>query len=443
MGFERRDASWLTFEQAKGRILLDARRHLLPVEHRAPEDAAGMALAEDVKSTVLLPPWDNSAMDGYAVRGDDVAGATVEHPVELRVVDAVRPGRLPEVPVGAGEAVRIMTGGVLPEGADSVIRVEDTDAEETAGRVVVRADRDRSRNIRPRGEDVRPGATVLERGASLSPARIGVLAALGTARVAVHRRPRVAILSNGDELVDARHGGEDRLRAGAVVDSNGPMLAAAVRAAGGEAVRTGIVPDDRAAVRRSLEDAADADLVVTIGGASMGEADLFKRVLDEMDFRLDFWRVRLRPGSPVGFGRLPVHGAERPDVPLFSLPGNPVSAYVTFQLFVRPFLLAMAGHGRIERPTVRARAAERLGGSEAHEIFLRVRLSAGEGPEWLVSPTGPQGSGIISSIGSADGLAVIPLGVAAIESGQAVDVILLGEGPGWPAGSPGSAEREG
>lgn len=442
MGFEQREADWLTLAAAKRRVLAAAREYLLPAERRPLADALSRALAEDVRSTVLLPPWDNSAMDGYAVRGSDIAGASFDSPVTLSVSGVVRPGHLPAQSVTKGTAIRIMTGGILPDGADSVVRVEDTDAERTAGQVVIVDDRDRERNVRPRGEDLRVGDLVLEGGTAISAAQVAVLSSLGITNVSVHRQARVAILSNGDELVSAA-GTADR-EAGAVIDSNGPMLAAAVRAAGGDPFMVEIVPDDPAVLRRRLEEAAGADLVITSGGASMGDADLFKRVLDGMGFDLDFWRVRLRPGSPVSFGRLPSATADGPRrVPLFGLPGNPVSAFVTFQLFVRPFMLALAGHRRTERPTVRGRAAERLAGSGAHEVFLRVRLTAGKAGEWLVTATGPQGSGLVSSIGSADGLAVLPEGVEAISAGEPVEVILLGEGPGWHSGRPGAANGAG
>lgn len=442
MGFERREASWLSFAEAKTRVLLASLDLLLPVERRDCPDALGMALAEDIRSPLTLPPWDNSAMDGYAVRAADVRGATPDRPVTLTVTGAVRPGNRPEGSVEKGQAVRIMTGGIVPAGADSVVRVEDTDAEETTGRVEVRDDRDCGRNIRPKGEDLEEGENALEKGTTIAPAQIGLLTALGIRNIPVHRRPLVAILSNGDELVRP---GEPLIREdGAVVDSNGPALAAAVQAAGGIVASAEIVPDDRQRIRERLAAAAGAaDLIVTSGGASMGEADLFKRVLDELSFELDFWRVRLRPGSPLSFGFLPIEshrdGKER-KIPVFGLPGNPVSAFVTFELFVRPFLLSLSGHRRIERPILRGKAASRLSASPGQTVFLRIRIvDEGDGSV-SVSPTGPQGSGMLSSIGRAEGLAIVPEGVAAIERGEEVDVILLGDGPGWPAAWAGGIE---
>lgn len=421
-GFEIRRADWLGVAEAQERMLAAA--PALDPERVALAGALGRALAEEVAASATLPPWDNSAMDGFAVRAEDIAGASPAQPVVLKVVGRTRAGEIPGVSLEPGQAVRIMTGAPVPEGADSVVRVEDTDGEANEGAVRVLRERDVRRNIRRAGEDMRPGQVVLSPGETIRPGTVGVLAALGRDHVLVRRRPRVALLSTGDELRTADR--YDDVRAGGgVPESNGPMLAAAARAAGAEPVLAGIAADDpehlRAALRRG---AAAADALVTIGGASMGEADLVKRVLEGEGYTSDFWRVRMRPGSPLGFGHLP----GEPPLPVFGLPGNPSSAFVTFELFVRPFLLRMAGHRAVYRPRVRCTAGERLSGVADLTLFLRVRLDEARTPA-LAFTTGPQGSGLVGGLAQARALAVLPEGVEAIEEGEPVDVLLLDAGP--------------
>ena len=416
--FESRTGDWLPFDEALTRIL----RHPspLPSETVPLEEALGRALADDVLAPGPLPPWDNSAMDGYAVRGDDVRGATKEHPVVLVVTGVIHAGTRFEGTVGPGDAVRIMTGGEVPAGADTVIRVEDTDGEETdTGNLRIYSERDRGRHVRPAGQDWLEGAIVLESGTGIGPGQTAVLAAARASLVSVHRRPKVAILASGDELVDLD---SPHLDPHQIAESNSHYVSAGVRAAGGTPRRLGIARDDREDIRYHLARAADADVLVTLGGASMGEGDLFKTVLEDLGLQLDFWRVKIRPGSPMSFGRLPLGGGGSQTV--FGLPGNPASAFVTFELFVRPFVLALAGHIRLHRPTVTALAAVDLTSTEDITGFLRVRLSR-SGAELEASLTGPQGSGLVGSLGAADGLAVIPEGVRAIPRGAPVEVMLL------------------
>ena len=431
--FESRSADWLSCAEALARIMEGARP--LPAARLPVEAAEGMALAQPVESPVTLPPWDNSAMDGYAVRGDSIAGASPEAPRTLRVAGALRAGEVGGVTVGAGEAVRIMTGTPVPDGADCVVRVEDTDAEREPGRVAVYSERDRGRNVRPAGQDMRAGETVLPRGTTLDAGQVGVVAACGLASVEVHRRPVAAVLASGDEIAPVERFAE--VAAGrAIPDTNGPMLAAAVRGAGGEAVRPGIARDTEESVREHLlRGAADADLLITIGGASMGEGDLFKRVLDELGYEPDFWRVRVRPGSPFGFGHLPAEGRE--PVPVFGLPGNPASAFVTFHLFARPFISALAGHRHPFPPVIRARAGANMGGPRGLAVYPRVRLRSTPGGRWTAVFAGHQSSALVAPTGRADGLAVIPEGVARIAEGEEVDVVLFGS-PGWLPGEVGS-----
>ena len=430
--FESRSADWLSCADALRRVMRGARP--LPSVRRPVEEAGGLALASSIESPVTLPPWDNSAMDGYAVQGDSIAGASRSHPRYLRVTGARRAGDTAGGPVGAGEAVRIMTGAPVPEGADCVVRVEDTDAERQPGRVAVFSDRDYGRNVRPAGQDMLAGATVLARGTTLGPGAIGVLAGCGLTFVDVHRRPVAAVLASGDEIVPAERFAE--VAAGrAIPDTNGPVLAAAVREAGGEAVRPGIARDTEESVREHiLRGAAEADLLITIGGASMGEGDLFKRVLDDLGYQPGFWRVRIRPGSPFGFGHLPVEG--RDPVPVFGLPGNPASAFVTFHLFVRPFISALAGHRHPLPPAIRARAGQAMRGPRGLAIYPRVRLRPAPDGSWRAWLAGHQSSALVVPTGRADGLAVIPEGVQAIDEGEEVDVLLFGR-PGWLPGETG------
>lgn len=425
--FEIRVADWLDPLEAQQRILQQCRP--LGGEHVPLPDALGRALAEALVADVTLPPWDNAGMDGYAVRGEDVERATPATPVVLRVRGLVRAGDPPARAVGPGEAVRIMTGAPVPPGADSVVRVEDTDAEADPGRVRVLKNRDVGGNVRPGGQDMRPGELILDAGEALHPGTVGAVAALGRREVFVGRRPTVAILTTGDELRGPEAYAD--VRAGlAIPESNGPMLAAAVAEAGGIPLVGDIVPDDAEALESALRASAHADVLVTVGGASMGEADLVKRTLERVGFRQDFWRVRMRPGSPFSFGWLAWPGGEQP---VFGLPGNPSSAFVTFEVFVRPFLLALAGHRRIHRRRLWCTAGEDLEGSK-RTLFVRVRLET-RGGTTLALLTGPQGSGLVRGLGSAQGLAVIPAG-GRVGAGDRVAVLLLDPGPAPETPSP-------
>lgn len=418
--FESRSADWLSVDEALTRVMNAAR----PLEERtAPvESCVGLALSSDVVSEVTLPPWDNSAMDGYAVRARDVRGASASAPVRLAVTRQVRAGDPPGTALAEGEAVRIMTGAPVPPGADTVVRVEDTDAEGRSGVVLIHDDRDAGHNVRPAGQDMRPSELLLPRGHTISAGSVGVLAASGRFQVPVHRTASVAVLTTGDELR-----GPDRfddVRSGkGVPDSNGPMLAAMIAAAGAEPVRMGIAEDDSDALEQRVEQAHDADVLVTVGGASMGEADLVKRVMDRMGYEQDFWRVRMRPGSPVGFGWLP-RGDRRQ--PVFSLPGNPASAFVTFEVLVRPFLRSLAGHARADRRRITARVSESLETPPRLTHFLRVAID-GYGGGATVRLTGSQGSGLVSGLAKTEGLTIIPEDVAGLKEGDEVTVMLIRE----------------
>ena len=383
-------------------------------EEIALAEAVGRVLAEEVRSEVALPPWDNSAMDGYAVRAGDVQGAQPDSPVALRVIGSVAAGQRSATSVKPGEAMRIMTGAPLPSGADCVIRIEDTDR----GAITVRISsaRDGGRNVRPRGEDVAAGSVVAERGAPITPGVLGLLASIGRARVKVARRPVVAVIGSGDELTSVED--FDAVRRGArIVATNGYVLGAIIRAAGGEVLDLGVAPDDRERIRALILDGARrADLVVTTAGVSVGEHDHTKSIVEEAG-RVDFWRISARPGSQLAFGSVG-------DTPWLGLPGNPVSAAITGELFVRPAVLRLQGVAAVHRAPIVVRLGQRVQAATGMTLLLRTRLVPYDGG-FLAELTGPQGSGLMSSMARADALLVIPPGTEALEAGAVVHAIPL------------------
>jgi len=405
----------LTVPEASARIL----EHIAPLAiERVPLlDALGMVLAEPVRAPMTLPAWDNSAMDGYAVRGADIDAASADHPVSLRVLETVAAGRFATQPVGDGEAIRIMTGAPIPDGADTVVRVEDTDGGTV--RVLVRNARDARRNVRPRGEDFCEGDSLLDRGAPLGAAQLGVLASIGRSTVDVHRRPRVAIMGSGDELVDV-DGFHEVLAGRKIVSTNGYTLQALVRDAGGEPVNLGVATDDPASLKNHLQRAGGCDLVLTSAGVSVGEFDYTREVVQSLGAEMKFWRVRMRPGAPLGFGLLG-------SAPWIGLPGNPVSAMVTFELFVRPVLRRMLGHTRLFRRPVPVVLEERVTIGARLTHFLRAIVSTGNGGLVTARLTGPQGSGILTSMSRANALLVVPEDRPVVEAGETLHALPLGD----------------
>jgi molybdopterin molybdotransferase len=406
----------LSVEEARERILAHFQR--LPAEDAPLPEALGRILAGAVVAPDDLPPFANSAMDGYAIQAADSVGASQVAPVALRLVGAVPAGRVYEGVVGSGEAVRILTGAPLPAGADAVLQQELTEVD---GEVVkLLAEAPRGLSVRPAGDDARAGQRVMEAGGEIGPAEIALLAAVGAHPVRVTRRPRVAIISTGDELAALG----EQLRPGQIRESNSAYLAAAVTRAGGEPLPLGIARDNTDQIRERLQQARGADLVLTSGGVSVGDFDLVKQVLSE-DGDIDFWRVRMRPGKPLAFGLL---GA----TPLLGLPGNPVSAAVTFELFGRPVIRLMLGARTIERPTVAVvYEGEDLARSDRRH-FVRARLDS-RGGSLVALPTGDQGSHRLSSLGGATALLVIMEGEGVVRSGSIVGALLLNDALPWGA----------
>lgn len=402
----------LAAADAARRILAEVRRQ--PALRVPLDDALDSVLAEDIVSPLDIPPWANSAMDGYAVRGDDVAGASEERPVRLRVVEHIPAGAFPTRALGPGESARIFTGAPVPDGADTVVRQEDTDL--GTERVTIVSDRDRSGNVRPAGEDIRRGATAFSAGTVLGPAQLGVLASLAVAHPLAYRRPRVAILGGGDEIVDVDQP-EAILSGRKIASSNTHTLVAMVRKAGGEPVNLGIARDTPESLREHLGRALDCDLLVTSAGISVGEHDYVRAVLEELGAEQRFWRIRMRPGAPVGFGQ--VSG-----IPWIGLPGNPVSTMVTFELFARPAIRKMSGHALPFRRSVPVTLAEPVSLTPKLQHFLRGIVTY-EASEATARLTGPQGSGLLSSMARANALLVIPEGQLETPIGARIQAILL------------------
>ena len=373
--------------------------------------AIGRVIGEDVVARRSLPPRDNSAMDGYALRAADTRGASADSPVRLEVLEDIPAGSVPQERIGPGQASRIMTGAPLPEGADAVIRMEETRKEET--RVAVCAEATQGQDIRFAGEDVREGELVIPRGEIIRPAEVGMLASLGRAFIFVHQRPLVAIVATGDELVDI----DDPPSPWQIVSSNSYSLAALVRECGAVPLQIGIARDRREDLLVKFRAAMRADLIVSSGGVSVGDYDLVKEILQEVGNRMQFWQVAMKPGRPLAFGSL---GA----VPAVGLPGNPVSAMVSFEQFIRPAILKMSGHTNLFRRTVRARLGEEIAKKRGTRHFIRARIRR-DGEGYTVMTTGEQGSGILKSMVRANGLIILPEDVARVRPGELVTVQLL------------------
>ena len=436
----------ITVEEALTEIL----RHVEPLEpERIPIlDALGRVLCEEIVSAIDIPPFDNSAMDGYAVASESVVAASADAPVRLRVVGSVAAGYTADLrvdPATAHEpasAIRIMTGAPLPPGADAVVPFEDTSdfdrskearLASPAKEIEVRGAVGAGDHVRPAGEDIRRGEQVLAPGRVIRPQEIGVLASLGHAEVWVHRRPRVAILATGDELLEVH----EPLMPGKIRNSNEYTNAALVTRTGGIPIRLGIARDTRADLTAKIRAglAQGADLFLTSGGVSVGDYDVVKDVLGT-EGQMQFWQVRMKPGKPLAFGLLQrgstesqAGGPASERVPLIGLPGNPVSAMVSFEQFARPAILRMLGHTELVKPSVQAILDDTVTNS-GRRGFVRVVVTQ-RGGRYHARTTGEQGSGVLTSMAKANGLAIIPEGVYQMEAGSEITVQMLD----WPEGT--------
>ena len=400
----------ISVDEARTRILASV-APLAPVE-LALADAFGLALAADLASPVDLPPFTNSAMDGFAVRSEETTSASADQPVRLTVVARLLAGDAVALAPGPASAVRIMTGAPVPDGFDAVIPFEEAETDKT-GVLIIRNPVSKRRNVRPRGEDLRAGDPLAVKGESLTPARIGLLAAAGITQPRVHPAPRVAILSTGDELLPA---GGAPLEPARIHDSNGPMLEALVRSAGG--VSTGItrIGDDPAALRSRLSDIGEIDLLISSGGISAGDSDHLRDLMTDLG-RLDFWQVAIKPGKPLAFGRT---GA----IPWIALPGNPVAAAVAFWQFARPAIRTLAGHRTIDLPEVPVRVTERIENRGGRRAFVRANVAfTPDGA--LATPIGKGGSAMLGSLAQANALIVVPEHIELVAPGDPLTAQLI------------------
>lgn len=393
------------------RIVLDATK-TLGCEKIGLLDALGRILGEDIIATRANPPWDNSAMDGFAVRWEDIKKEhAITKPAELTIIEDVPAGKMPIHTVGPGQAIKIMTGAPVPQGADTVVRVEFTEPGEKTVRIF--EPEPQGANIRPMGDDVKQGDCIIARGTQLRPAEIGMLAMLGKSFVLVYQRPRVAILSTGDELADLDEQFDDNK----IVNSNSYGIAAGVQEAGGIPLLLGIAKDEPQSLKDKIAQGLGCDILVLSGGVSMGDYDFTKIVFAELGADMHFWKLAIRPGQPFAFGKIQ-------GVLAFGLPGNPVSSMVTFEQVVRFALLKLAGHRQFERPVVEAAFQETFSKHTDRRHFLRGILEKVNG-QLTVRTTGKQGSGILTSMVKANGLIDIPEETEQLKPGDMVKVQVL------------------
>jgi molybdopterin molybdotransferase len=403
----------LTVGEASERILAEIRT--LAAEKVSLRAALGRVCAEEILATVTMPPWSNSSMDGYAVRSADITAVMKGEPVTLRVVGTIAAGDRAERPLKRGQAMRIMTGAPVPGGADTVIRKEDTDG--GGAKVQIRDARDVWKNIRQAGEDFHRGDVLAKRGTPVRPALIGVLASTGAGKVSVFRRPRVTVISSGNELVDIND--FDEVVAGRrIVSSNSYTLDALTRVAGGVPVDLGIAADTKASLKKKLEAAGDCDLIITSAGVSVGDLDHTRDVFASLGGKQIFWKVKMRPGAPLAFGML--NG-----VPWIGVSGNPVSAMVSFELFVRPALRKMQGYTSFFRRTVTVTVEEEVKIAARLTHFLRAWVSRKEDGTLTARLTGLQSSGALTSMAKANALLIVPETSQTVAKGAQLRALLL------------------
>jgi molybdopterin molybdotransferase len=426
----------ISVEEALKRILHHV--EVLEAERKPILDCLGQVLAENVYSTIDIPPLDNSAMDGYAVRAEDTHGASGSSPRYLVVVGEVAAGSMPEEEIKPGTAIRIMTGAPLPGGADAVVRFEDTDeVERRSSRsdlstIGIVCEAKQGLNLRCKGEDIAREELVLREGELLRPQEIGTLASVGRSTALVIRRPIVAILATGDELIDV----DQPLAPGKIHDSNTYTIAAEVSRYGGTPKILGIGRDSVESLTGKIGEGLDADMLITTGGVSKGDYDMVKDVLAEHG-EIGFWTVCMKPGKPLAFGVMKkTEGGRERKVPHLGLPGNPVSSMITFEQFARPAILKMMGRRNLAKPTVQAVMEDDVVNTDGRRIFARVNVKQRDG-QYRASLTGPQGSGILTSMAKANGLAIIPESGEGVKAGENVDVQMLD----WEGGPRFSGEE--
>lgn len=398
----------LSVEEARQQMLESI--PVLPTEKRGILECTGYVLAEELHAKENIPPFDNSAMDGFAVLSTDVKDASKENPVILSVIETIAAGYAPEKQVSSGQAARIMTGAMMPDGAHAVVMQEVTELIDDEVRIFENVER--NENVRFTGESVNKGDCVMSPGKVLRPPEVSMMASLNCAEASVYRKPKVAIVSTGDELTPL---GEP-LQPGRIRDSNRYGIYAQVLNAGGIPIDMGIAPDDEAETERIFrESIANADALITSGGVSVGEHDVVKNVLMKLG-QMNFWRVAMKPGKPQAYGEID-------GKPVFGLPGNPVSSLVVFELFVRPALLKMAGHTDLLRPSFKAVLAADVTNKDGRVNYMRAILTEENG-QYIAKTTGPQGSGILHSLVLANGLITIPSG-ASFHAGEIVEAQFL------------------
>lgn len=413
----------ITVEEALQRIL--GHVSVLETERKPLLKALGQTLSEDIYASIAVPPADNSAMDGFALCEESTRGASPASPKVLRVIGQVAAGGTPEQTVTPGTAVRIMTGAPVPPGADTVVPFEDTDEEQrrsaradlsALAHIGILKEVPQGSNIRRAGEDIAPGSLLFPTGTVLHAPQIGVLASIGLSAAPVVRRPRIAIIGTGDELTELG----TALAPGRIYNSNSYALAARVLSLGAIPLVLGIARDQAGELREKIRAGLDSDLLLTSGGVSLGDYDMVKGVLAQ-EGEMTFWTVRMKPGKPLAFGLFQHRGRR---VPHLGLPGNPVSSLITFEVFARPAILKMMGRTDLSPILIKAVLQDKVTNNDGRRVYSRVRLCHKEGQYWAQT-TGPQGSGILTSMAYADGLAIIPEEVPAAKPGDVVEVIVL------------------
>jgi molybdopterin molybdotransferase len=416
----------ISVEQALEKILSSIQ--VLGEEERPLLESLGQVLAEDIYSSIDVPPKDNSALDGYAVKASDIKGASNNKPRVLRVIDIVVAGDTPKKVVESGTAVRIMTGAPTPKGADCVIGFEETDETQRTlsssgmpAEIGIMIEEQSGANIRKAGESVRRGQLVLASGTVIRPSEIGVLASLGRAKIKVIRRPVVAILATGDELTSLG----DPLAEGKIYNSNTYSVAAQVLREGAVPSLLGIALDNEASVVNKINQGLEADLLITIGGVSMGDYDVVKEVLAKQG-EIVFWKVRTKPGKPLAFGAIKrmAQGKAIRDLPHMGLAGNAVSCMVNYELFVRPAILKMMGKKNLVKPAVEAVIEDNIKNDDGRRVFARVIVEKRDS-RYYARLTGPQGSGILTSMTLANGLAIVPEDREMVKKGEILKVMML------------------